>query len=108
MKPGDFIRRRIDEAIRVYDKLLLILSEDSVTSSWVEFEVEAALDKEKQRASHNVLFPLRIDNAIFTCSTPWATHLKRTRHIGNFERWKDHDMYQQAFQKLLKDLKEEK
>src|SRR5690348_16602325 len=35
MKIGDKIRLRIDESIRMYDKLLLILSKDSVTSDWV-------------------------------------------------------------------------
>lgn len=40
MKIGDKFRQRIDEAIRVYDKLLLVLTENSVKSAWVEKEVE--------------------------------------------------------------------
>jgi hypothetical protein len=28
-----------------------------------------------------------------------------TRHIGDFSRWKDHDTYQKAFERLLRDLK---
>src|SRR5215471_3522555 len=36
MKIGDRIRPRIDETIRVYDKLLLVLSKASVASQWVE------------------------------------------------------------------------
>ena len=35
----------------------------------------------------------------------WAAKLRRTRHIGDFSRWKDHDAYQQAFESLLRDLK---
>ena len=38
MKIGDRIRPRIDETIRVYDKLLLVLSKASVESQWVEQE----------------------------------------------------------------------
>ena len=29
----------------------------------------------------------------------------RQRHIGDFSRWKDHDSYQKAFDRLLRDLK---
>ena len=48
MKIGDKIRPRLNESIRIYDKLLLVLSEHSVASKWVEFEVEAAMDKEQE------------------------------------------------------------
>jgi uncharacterized protein YjbI with pentapeptide repeats len=39
MKIGDKIRPVIDESIRIHDKLLLILTEYSVQSDWVEHEV---------------------------------------------------------------------
>jgi hypothetical protein len=44
MKIGDKIRVRIDESIRIHDKLLLVLSEHSVASQWVEKEVETAFE----------------------------------------------------------------
>jgi hypothetical protein len=37
----------------------------------------------------------------------WAADIRRTRHIGDFTRWKEQDAYQQAFQRLLRDLKAE-
>src|SRR5205823_5416694 len=46
LKIGDKFRPRIDEAIRMYDKLLLVLSKHSVNSPWVEKEVETAFEKE--------------------------------------------------------------
>nr|MDQ3820099.1 toll/interleukin-1 receptor domain-containing protein [Acidobacteriota bacterium] len=49
LKIGDKIRDRIDESIRLRDKLLLILSEHSIASEWVEHEVESALEEERQR-----------------------------------------------------------
>lgn len=100
------IRPRIDETIRKYDKLLLVLSEHSVASKWVEFEVEAAMDKE-QEEKPSVLFPVRLDNTVMNSTTAWAAHIKRTRHIGDFTNWKSHDNYQQAFNRLLRDLKAE-
>ena len=48
MKIGDRLRPRIDETIRVYDKLLLVLSKTSVASQWVEQEMETALAREHQ------------------------------------------------------------
>jgi uncharacterized protein YjbI with pentapeptide repeats len=104
MKIGDKIRHRIDESIRVYDKLLLVLSEHSVKSEWVEYEVEAALDKEKP-GKLPVLFPIRIDKAIMESTMAWATHIKRTRHIGDFECWENNREYKKAFDRLLRDLK---
>ncbi len=44
----------------------------------------------KETPDHTVLFPIR-----------------RTRHIGDFICWKNHDAYQEAFERLLRDLKAE-
>jgi hypothetical protein len=33
---------------------------------------------------------------------------KRTRHIGDFTRWKEHDAYTKALDRLLRDLRVEK
>jgi uncharacterized protein YjbI with pentapeptide repeats len=104
LKIGDKFRHRIDESIRIYDKLLLVLSEASLESTWVSYEVEKALDKEPE-GKHNVLFSIRLDKAILTCETDWAKEIRKSRHIGDFEHWKDHDAYQVAFERLLRDLK---
>jgi hypothetical protein len=104
MKIGDRIRPRIDETIRVYDKLLLVLSKTSVASQWVEQEVETALARERQQGT-TILFPVRIDNMVMTLDTGWPALIRNTRNIGDFRRWKTHDVYQQAFDRLLRDLK---
>ena len=104
LKIGDEFRSRIDESIQVYDRLLLILSEHSVKSRWVQKEVETAFEKEGKE-NRIVLFPIRIDEAIMHVAVGWATAIRRQRHIGDFQQWKDHDAYQKAFQRLLRDLK---
>ena len=48
LKTGDPIRSKISESIRDYDKFLLVLSSDAITSQWIEHEVEVALEKERQ------------------------------------------------------------
>jgi uncharacterized protein YjbI with pentapeptide repeats len=104
MKIGDRLRPRIDETIRLYDKLLLVLSKTSVTSQWVEEEVEIALARERQQKT-TILFPVRIDNTVMTLETGWPALIRNTRNIGDFRRWKTHGVYQQAFERLLRDLK---
>ncbi len=106
LKIGDRIRDRIDESIRLRDKLLLILSEYSIASDWVEHEVESALEEERQRG-RTILFPIRLDDAVMESSKAWAALIRRTRHIGDFREWKNHDSYQKAFDRLLRDLKAE-
>jgi uncharacterized protein YjbI with pentapeptide repeats len=93
----------IDEAIRLRDMLLLILSENSIASDWVEDEVNKAFAEERNR-KRIVLFPLRIDDAVMTTSEPWARKLRDQRNIGDFRKWKDHDAYQKALERLLRNL----
>ena len=107
LKIGSKFRIDIDEAIRVHDKLLLVLSKNSVESSWVETEVETAFEKERKE-SRLVLFPIRLDDAVTEVNAGWAADIRRTRHIGDFRDWKDHDAYTKAFERLLRDLKSEK
>jgi hypothetical protein len=37
------------------------------------------------------------------CSS--GADIKRTYHIGDFTRWKEHDAYQKALDRLLRDLR---
>lgn len=103
LKIGDKFWHRIDELIRQHDKLLVVLSEHSVISTWVEREVMAALEKEQQQKAL-VLFPIALDNAVELSTEPWAAVIRRSRYIGNFTRWKDHHAYQQAFSRLIRAL----
>ena len=102
MRIGDEIRPRIDESIRVHDKLLIVLSESSLASTWVKKEVETAFEKETQQKL--VLFPIRLDDTAMHTQEAWAADIRRMRHIGDFTRWKDHDEYQKVFARLLRDL----
>lgn len=106
MKIGDRIRHAIDKSIRIHDKLLLILSKNSISSFWVEKEVETAFEEERERKK-TILFPIRLDSAVMDSDTAWAADIRRTRHIGDFTKWKEKDAYHKAFGRLLRDLKEE-
>ena len=82
---------------------MIVLSDASMKSRWVEREVNAARERE-DRENRTVLFPIRIDKAVIEAQQPWAADIRRSRHIGDFSRWKDHDSYLRGFERLLRDL----
>jgi hypothetical protein len=94
----------IDEAIRLRDKLLVILSEASLGSDWGEDEVSKGLAEERSR-EQVVLLPIRIDNEVMSTAEPWAVKLRDQRNIGDFRQWKKPAEYQKSLDRLLRDLK---
>ena len=106
MKIGAKILDTIDEAIRLRDKVLLVLSEASIRSDWVEDEVTKAYAEERSRGTA-ILFPVRLDDMVFTTSEAWARKLRDGRHFGDFRNWKEHDAYQKTLDRLLRDLRVE-
>lgn len=103
MPIGAKILDEIDEAIRLRDKLVLILSEHSIKSDWVEDEVSKAFEEERRRGQ-TVLFPIRLDDAVMETDEAWAAKLRAQRNIGDFRRWKDYDAYKKAFERVVRDL----
>jgi hypothetical protein len=106
MKIGAKILDTLDQAIRLRDKILLVLSEASIASDWVEDEVTKGFAEERQRGGV-VLFPVRLDDAVLATDEAWALKLRDNRNIGDFRHWKDHDAYQKTLARLLRDLRVE-
>jgi len=106
LKIGARIRNTIDESIHLHDKLLLVLSRNSIRSRWVEAEVEAALAREREQ-DYQVLFPIRLDDLIMNLHTGWPALIKNTRHIGDFNGWDNSETYRESFHRLLRDLRKE-
>jgi hypothetical protein len=63
------------------------------------------LAQQEHRENRTVLFPIRIDNSIEAATAPWAADLRRKRHIGDISSWKQHDAYQKALARLVRDLR---
>ena len=112
LQGGRKLHEQIDEAIRLHDKLLLILSPHSMESEWVKTEIAKARRREV-REKRRVLFPIGL--APFETLRDWecfdadtgrdSAREIREYFIPDFSNWKDHDSYQEAFQHLLHDLK---
>src|SRR4030095_2926564 len=75
MKIGDEYRSRIDASIHLHDRLLLILSEHSIKSRWVQKEVETAFEKE-EKYNRLVLFPIRLDDVVLQIDVGWAADIR--------------------------------
>jgi hypothetical protein len=111
---GRKIYEQIDEAITTYDRLLLILSERSMSSEWVKTEIANARQREV-REKRQMLFPISLvpfENIrkwkVFDADTGKDSAREiREYFIPDFSNWKDHASYQGAFQRLLRDLKSE-
>jgi hypothetical protein len=110
---GRKIHEQIDAAIRVHDKLLLILSAHSMASDWVGTEIANAHQREA-REKKQMLFPITI--APFEEVKQWkkfdadrgtdSAREIREYYIPDFSGWeRDHAGYQREFEKLVGALK---
>jgi uncharacterized protein YjbI with pentapeptide repeats len=115
VKGGRKLHEQIDEAIRMHDKLLLILSPHSMQSEWVSTEISKARTREI-RSTNRVLFPITL--APFDAVRQWqcfdadtgkdSARELREYFIPDFSDWKNHDSYKNEFARLLRDLRAER
>ena len=111
--PGQKIFTEVDRGIRLWDKVLLCCSKDSLKSWWVENEIQIAFDKEqqlrKQRDGAEVLalIPLNLDGYLF--SDEWKSGLRteiRSRLAADFTGWeRDNSKFETEFERLIRALR---
>jgi uncharacterized protein YjbI with pentapeptide repeats len=100
---GGKIRPTIDREIFRRDRFLIVLSGNSINSSWVEKEVETAFERTyKQKSAF--LIPLSIDDAVMNTDQAWAADLRRSLNIGDFRYWEDPARFETGLTRLLRDL----
>ena len=105
IRRGKKIHEQIDEAIQVYDLLLLILSEASIHSEWVKTEISKARRREI-REKRRMLFPVTLfdfetlrDWECFDADTGKDSAREiREYYVPNFSDWKSHDTYRREFE----------
>jgi hypothetical protein len=114
MKGGQKLYDQIERAIQLHDRLLLVLSESSMQSEWVMTEILRAREAELKEGRRK-LFPITIVE--FDKVKAWRrfdadsgkdlAREVREYFIPDFSNWKDHDAFEQAFARLLSDLRAE-
>jgi uncharacterized protein YjbI with pentapeptide repeats len=113
MKGGEKLYDQIDSAIRLHDKLLLVLSDQSLQSEWVMTEIRRCRKAEKREGKRK-LFPIRLVDMetiqeweCFDADSGKDLAVEvREFFLPDFSHWKDHDAYTKAFDRLLRDLQD--
>lgn len=114
IKGGRKLYDQIEQAIQLHDRLLIILSEESMQSEWVLSEIRRARKVEIEQKRRK-LFPIRLVD--FEAIKNWerfdadsgmdiAAEV-RSYFIPDFSDWKNHDSFEKGFARLLRDLKAE-
>jgi hypothetical protein len=111
---GKKLHEQIETAIRIYDKLLIVLSDASLQSEWVMDELRKGFRAERN-AGMRKLFPVRLTD--YETLERWECRDSltgkdlaeevRQYFIPDFSNWKNHDQFEAAFARLLKDLRAE-
>jgi hypothetical protein len=110
--PGDKIYTEVDRGIRLWDKVLLCCSKESLQSWWVENEIQIAFEKEQQLRKQRgqdvlALIPLNLDGYLFggDCKHGLAAQI-RARLAADFTGWEtDNSKFESEFEKLVKALR---
>lgn len=111
MKGGQDIHEQVYRAIQIHDKVLLVLSEESLRSNWVVSEILRARKAELEQ-NRRKLFPIRLVD--YQTIRDWEcfdvdsgedlAREVRKYFIPDFSNWKDAGAFKSAFDNLLRDL----
>ena len=115
MKSGKLIHDQIERVIKSHEKLLLILSENSMSSEWLKIEIIKA-KKREDKEGIRVLFPISIVESsvldtweLFDCEGRNLADDIRLFYIPSFIGWeRDNDDYLKKFEKLLESFNAER
>lgn len=103
MKSGR-MEKQIDLAIRQNPTVLLILSEHSLSSDWVEHEVRTARSLEKE-LGRDTLCPVALDDSGKNSSWPKRVMEQIMEYnILDFSDWRDDSKFDGTFRKLIDGL----
>ena len=110
--PGDDLHDGIDRAIRLWDKVLLCASQASLTSWWVDGEINRAFQKEAQIMKERgkkvlALIPLNLDGFLFSADYQSGKKAEITSRVAaNFVGWeKDHALFDWELEKVIRALR---
>ena len=110
LRGGKKLGDQVVGAIQAFDKLMLVLTENSVDAPWVQREIRWAVDKEK-RENRPALFPIRL--VPFERLEQWRLQPETSvdfdqvlnYFIPDFRGWEDDAVFNREIDKLIDALK---
>jgi TIR domain len=111
LKGGRKLDDQLEQAIRLHDKLLLVLSEASIESDWVRREILRARRRERSEG-RQILFPITL--VPYEALKGWeyldadtgedVARVVREFYIPDFSQWKDPATFDDRLAALVHDL----
>jgi TIR domain/Trypsin-like peptidase domain len=110
MHPGDDIYEEVQKGIQLWDKLLLCASKASLTSWWVDSEIDRVFEKERnlfkeRNVKVRALIPLQLDDFLLTQWESGKAQEVKSRIAADFRRWEDQKEFETKFDFLVSALR---
>jgi hypothetical protein len=108
-RQGEWIRTRWDEraeaTMNTNDKVVLVLSEHSINSPWIEIMVNNLLKRERE-VKRSLLILCQLDSTLMKTKSSWIADLLKIHQILDFTQWKKKEAYDSILFQLLTVLQE--
>jgi TIR domain len=106
MLPGDDIYDQVQKGVQLWDKVLLCASKASLTSWWVDSEIDRIFQKERNLFKDRggkvlALIPLMLDDFMLSQWEGGKAQEVKSRLAEDFRGWEDQAKFEAAFNRLV-------